>query len=437
MAITRHSANRQDKPLYFREKIMHPVGAGMPGAQVPGSVAPAYYRFQESSAGYDLSLSDGANQWLIRPPTEVDGSYKSFDMAFLAQGLTASQMRTKNVSAMIAQDYHRFYDLLGDIFRSGFNLEISTEQILNGFCKRLLSAIDPLKWSSIICLSDFKKPQRTAHDDMTSPSRVDKKNQQAAPVTWEMLMDRAAIYDLMQAETPKVLRPLRDHIREAAVLPVRLEHQNALWVLGSGISGYLDRLGLKHLLMVPRLLELMVSAKEQAQRDPLTGLPNRAYLRPRLTEAKARSHRHGTLFALGVLDLDGFKEVNDTFGHKAGDWVLQETVIRLKKVLRSSDALIRLGGDEFVLLFEDLDNDEALYLILDRIQNVIGKPYRYHEAEMRIAASLGITVYPLDDASDDSLIQHADQALYVAKASKVTRERFFTLYNARNGRTAS
>ncbi|OFA16530.1 hypothetical protein A4U49_06335 [Acidithiobacillus ferrivorans] len=263
------------------------------------------------------------------------------------------------------------------------------------------------------------------------------KKQQTTSIIGEKLPEKARIYDLSKRETPAILRMLRGQIRETAVLPIRLDHQNALWILGSDQPGYLDRIGLKHLLMAPIMLELMVTAKEQAQRDPLTGLPNRAYLTPRLAEARARSVRKKNLFALGVLDLDGFKAVNDTLGHKAGDWILQEVSTRWRRVLRPSDALIRLGGDEFVMLVENLENYDVLDRILGRIKEVTDKPYIYDNHKILIGVSLGLTIFPFDDASDEALIHHADQALYVAKATKATRRQFFTLYSETYGRPVS
>lgn len=343
---------------------------------------------------------------------------------------------TRNKRSTDGEDYHQFYDLIGDTFLTGAHLDANAEHLFNDFCRRLLSSIGPMKWSSLVGLSNVNESSRMVHRTINYSGDT-KIKQQTISVVGDKLPEKARIYDLSRLETPAILRMLRGHICETAVLPVRLDHQRALWILGSDQPGYLNRIGLKHLLMAPSMLELMITAKEQAQRDLLTGLPNRAYLTPRLAEARARSVRQKTLFALGVLDLDGFKAVNDTLGHKTGDWILQEVSTRWRGVLRPSDALIRLGGDEFVIIVENIENHDVLERILDRLKEVTDKPCIYDNHKIKIGVSLGLTIFPFDDASDEALIHHADQALYVAKATKTTRRQFFTLYSETYGRSAS
>ncbi|WP_288025361.1 EAL domain-containing protein [Thauera sp.] len=145
--------------------------------------------------------------------------------------------------------------------------------------------------------------------------------------------------------------------------------------------------------------------------DPLTGAPNRRLLDDRLRQAIAHAHRTGKTLGVCVIDLDGFKPVNDRYGHEAGDRLLVEIVDRLNGLLRASDTVARLGGDEFVLLLEDVDGDAVLKRILDTIR----QPIQIEQDWVCVSASIGVTLFPEDDADPDTLLRHADQAMYRAK----------------------
>lgn len=154
--------------------------------------------------------------------------------------------------------------------------------------------------------------------------------------------------------------------------------------------------------------------------EPLTGLPNRALLNDRLTHAVARHKRAATpnpeKLALLLLDLDGFKLVNDSFGHAAGDLVLKEVATRLGTVTRESDTLARLGGDEFVLMTEDVASAADCAPFAQRILEALRRPFDVHGQQVAIGGSVGIVVYP-DHGELDKLLTHADTAMYVAKRS--------------------
>ena len=448
MTTNRHPTHRQQKKPSAHINTVSLVGVQIPIIQASWTAVPGCYQFQKDESGYgsrsrgtkqdDGKCQMGTGASRVGPTTNrhIGNAPKLIDLGHLIHRWTILRSPSTDECPVTGEDYHQFYDLLGDVFRTEAHLDVNNERLFNDFCRRLLAALAPLKWSSLVSLTNTQKPSQIAHRMLTL--RSDAHNRRPiTPVIGEKLPEKADIYDLSLPETPAGLRMLRDLVQEAAILPVRLDHQRALWILGSNQSGYLNRLGLKHLLMVPKMLELVASAKEQAHRDPLTGLPNRAYLKPRLAEAKARSIRQNTLFALGVLDLDDFKKVNDTLGHKAGDWILREMAKRLKKVLRSSDALIRLGGDEFIILLENINDCDGLDIILDRIKNVTNESYIYHDHKMQIDVSLGLTIYPFDNSPDDTLVHHADHALYAAKATKTTRRRFFTLYSELYGRSVS
>ncbi|WP_081919177.1 bifunctional diguanylate cyclase/phosphodiesterase [Acidithiobacillus ferrivorans] len=154
----------------------------------------------------------------------------------------------------------------------------------------------------------------------------------------------------------------------------------------------------------------------QSFSDMLTGLPNRRALDAEISKALPRSARQERLLAVGFLDIDDFKPVNDTYGHDAGDDLLKEMARRLQGAVRRTDTVARLGGDEFVLLLENLRDVDELDQVLARLQTASAQPFNIKGEMVRIQASLGLTIYPFDEADADLLLRHADQAMYAAKA---------------------
>jgi diguanylate cyclase (GGDEF)-like protein/PAS domain S-box-containing protein len=156
-----------------------------------------------------------------------------------------------------------------------------------------------------------------------------------------------------------------------------------------------------------------------AYHDPLTGLPNRALLGEHLDLALARARRNKAAVALLYLDLDDFKVDNDSLGHEAGDDILRRVAIRLRRRLRASDLLVRHGGDEFLLLLPDLPRDgagAAARTAAEAIRAALAEPFEISGAEFHVGASVGISLNP-DDAEDaETLLRHADAAMYQAKA---------------------
>ena len=159
--------------------------------------------------------------------------------------------------------------------------------------------------------------------------------------------------------------------------------------------------------------------------DALTQLPNRTLLADRLNQSIAHASRENQLLAVCFLDLDDFKPINDKYGHQVGDKLLINVATRLKKILRAVDSMARLGGDEFVLLIPSLKDLNELEQILSRIRNAIASPHLIDNLELQISASVGVTLYPLDDADPDTLLRHADQAMYMAKRAGRNRYHLF------------
>jgi diguanylate cyclase (GGDEF)-like protein/PAS domain S-box-containing protein len=160
----------------------------------------------------------------------------------------------------------------------------------------------------------------------------------------------------------------------------------------------------------------------QALHDPLTGLPNRIALLDRLSQGLLAMERHPSRLAVLFIDLDNFKEINDSYGHDAGDLVLTEAGRRLSALARRGDTVARLGGDEFVMLCGELESHAAVRLIGDRIIRSIAVPYVEGGRDFSVTCSAGIAVTSDAAAGPDPLISHADMAMYDAK--KAGRNRY-------------
>jgi diguanylate cyclase (GGDEF)-like protein len=157
------------------------------------------------------------------------------------------------------------------------------------------------------------------------------------------------------------------------------------------------------------------SAHSEALRDPLTGLPNRALLDDRIEQAFRRSRRSGEPFTLIAIDLDGFKDVNDVRGHRAGDLVLKALARRFEAIIREIDTVARVGGDEFVVLSMGTGSDERAGALVGRLQNALRRPFKVEGAAVEIDGSIGFAVFPDDGASAEELLARADGQMYATK----------------------
>ncbi|MBP6493777.1 MAG: EAL domain-containing protein [Rhodoferax sp.] len=165
---------------------------------------------------------------------------------------------------------------------------------------------------------------------------------------------------------------------------------------------------------------------QQANYDPLTGLPNRRMLRDRLEQDIRKCKHDGLQLAILFIDLDHFKEVNDTLGHDSGDLLLIEAADRIRHCVRDSDTVARMGGDEFTVVLSELSGAERLERILQKILGALSAAFQLGDEQVFISASIGITMYPADATEVESLFKNADQALYVAKGAGRNRFSFFT-----------
>jgi diguanylate cyclase (GGDEF)-like protein len=155
----------------------------------------------------------------------------------------------------------------------------------------------------------------------------------------------------------------------------------------------------------------------QARYDSLTGLPNRFLLVERLKQEIAQATRSDKKFAVLYIDLDRFKQVNDSFGHAAGDRLLQEAAHRLRECVRESDTVARVGGDEFTIILSGFGDAQVAGIVADHVLTEMDKPFSIAGTEQYVTASIGVVVYPQDGASPNELLNNADTAMYRSKAS--------------------
>lgn len=166
--------------------------------------------------------------------------------------------------------------------------------------------------------------------------------------------------------------------------------------------------------------------REAALHDPLTGLPNRALVFEYAARTLAAARRSGVPGAIMFIDLDRFKAINDTYGHKAGDAVLQEVARRLTRQTRSADVVGRIGGDEFLVILPDVSIPNVAAGIAQHLLNVINGPIPFLGLQLTVSPSIGICVIPREEASIDDLVRYADIAMYRAKKTGQNRFEFFT-----------
>ena len=176
---------------------------------------------------------------------------------------------------------------------------------------------------------------------------------------------------------------------------------------------------------VTQLRESQSRIERMAYYDALTNLPNRSLLADRLKQAIAQADRRNDLLAVCYLDLDGFKPINDLWGHEAGDQLLMEVAKRLQACVRMGDTVARLGGDEFVVLLGDAKDVHEIEQAVRRILGAVAEPFSIGKANTALTASIGVTVYPDDGQDPDTLIRHADQAMYISKQSGKNRHNLF------------
>jgi len=212
-------------------------------------------------------------------------------------------------------------------------------------------------------------------------------------------------------------REAATQLREKALLP-REGAAKSVALTMAKIRRVNERLVLSHVEAQTRVesAEKVTAVMSQAaQHDCLTGLPNRALLADRLQQAIALAQRSGQRVALVFLDLDHFKQINDTLGHPAGDLLLQSTARRLQACVRQTDTVCRQGGDEFVLLLSEVREVEDALRTARKVINAMTKPHLVNGHRILITVSVGLSFFPDDGTDAESLVQAADLAMYQVK----------------------
>jgi diguanylate cyclase (GGDEF)-like protein len=199
----------------------------------------------------------------------------------------------------------------------------------------------------------------------------------------------------------------------------------AVWTLRLAIYGSAAALICVLFVLLARRVAADLRRSEQlAHYDVLTGLPNRALYFDRLSGAVARAKREGNRFALLYVDLDGFKPINDRFGHACGDLVLRETARRLKSAIRDSDTAARMGGDEFTVLLDHISRAEDAMSVAEKIGAAIAEPIVLPEERIcKVRASVGFAIFPDDADEGETLLKFADEAMYAQKRQNAAKSR--------------
>jgi diguanylate cyclase (GGDEF)-like protein/PAS domain S-box-containing protein len=224
-------------------------------------------------------------------------------------------------------------------------------------------------------------------------------------------------------------RLLEDRVSIEEDFRLRCKDGEYRWFRG---HGYALRDGLGRPLRVAGSIADISRYKENelrlaylADHDTLTGLPNRRLFLERLSRGIDRAQDFGASLAVLFVDLDRFKQINDVFGHDAGNRVLREAARRVGRSVRDEDTVSRLGGDEFAVLLERVDSTERACAIADRIRAEIKRPFRIGEREVYVSASVGIAVYPGDAGSAEELLKRSDVAMYQAKQNGRDNSQFY------------
>lgn len=211
---------------------------------------------------------------------------------------------------------------------------------------------------------------------------------------------------------------------------MRKKDGSYIWIHSKSITDY-DKDG-KPVRTIGTHIDIttMKKAEEKlnylAKHDALTGLPNRVFFHDRLTQALQRARRNSTKIALFFIDLDHFKEINDSLGHETGDKLLKEVTQRLQATLRKVDTLARLGGDEFSVIAEDLKNEQDSVVLADKMIAALKEPITINGNLLYISSSIGISFYPRDGERSEDLLKYSDAAMYKAKQEGRNNYQFYS-----------
>lgn len=248
------------------------------------------------------------------------------------------------------------------------------------------------------------------------------------PVDWQTLIhvdDLPKVYDAVRSCLNGDMPTYQCEYR------IRAKDTTWKWVLSRGVIVDRDKND-KPIAMTGTMTDITdrKDSEDQAWRhanlDALTGVPNRRFFRDRLNHELDRFHRTNQKTAILFIDLDRFKEVNDVFGHDAGDLLLKDAVTRIQTCVRETDTIARLGGDEFIVMMNELDSLHPIEFTCQRILNALAESFQVRNEIVYVSASIGIALFPFDASEPDDLVRKADQAMYAAKKNGKNQFCYFT-----------
>lgn len=188
-----------------------------------------------------------------------------------------------------------------------------------------------------------------------------------------------------------------------------------------------------HINIQKELNKQKIQLDYQAHHDSLTGLSNRVIFEDRLSQAIKKVKRKKKKVALFFIDLDKFKSINDTFGHKAGDFILKFVAKSIQNIIREEDTLSRIGGDEFTLVMENMMNENDILFLAQKIQDTLDTDINFEDKTLKISASIGISICPDNSSDVEALITYADKAMYMAKENKTINTVLYSQYEQTKG----
>lgn len=231
-------------------------------------------------------------------------------------------------------------------------------------------------------------------------------------------------YELLGLDRLDLLSPINEHAilvdKQGERIPIEYsstpieDDEGVVW---GDITTFQD---------ISERLETQKRIQHLATHDVLTELPNRYLFNDRLQQAIAKARREETHVVVMFLDLDGFKEANDKFGHPTGDRILKMVGSRMKSSLREMDTISRLGGDEFGIILENTNSREKAAIIAQKLLESFREPFRLQDLEFSVSASIGISLFPQDGRDGETLLNNADAAMYVGKNSGKNKFEFFS-----------
>ena len=371
------------------------------------------------------------NELSISPIVNSDGTIQYF--IGYQQDVTQEKRRTLFLEMLIG-----IGELLNETLFEKSNesiLEIVNEKIIRTSLFHIASVSEVDGTDDICYLSAVGPGVSSVPDVCGNPAAG------PCPLTLKAWSSNEIVFDNHYPDNPErqAIRGLMIEQKwySAVVVPIFTSGKMS-YVLGlvSALYGVFDSEAISSLQRIKTMIEDFFARKseflsrfELSRRDPMTGLVNRLAFGEIFSEVLVRTRQKETMTAIVYVDLDGFKLINDSYGHEAGDRVLTVLGERLRHVVRTGDTAVRLGGDEFLLLLEGMENLLEMDPFLERITRIIEMPIIWKENQFTIHASFGVTIFPGDSGDVDSLLHHADQAMYIHKRSDRETRGLYVLYS--------